>query len=193
MRYRNYQNAKSKCYELINAYPDSIQSINAISKLFLALTASDTTQNAVSQLKTYYESLILNNSDNVSLVKRCNYFVQKCKVRLHQYTSALSGFQQIINQNPYSYEGLVARWDYMATSLLMQGQGGGEISEFGFSISDLKSKANSDESEEFDKSGDDKSPFTKEERINIKKSVNDANEITKNKNEDQKLYSINLI
>ena len=38
---------------------------------------------------------------------------------LEQYTSALAGFEEIITQNPYSYEGLVASWDYAATVLQM--------------------------------------------------------------------------
>ncbi|HEY5125677.1 MAG TPA: T9SS type A sorting domain-containing protein, partial [Ignavibacteria bacterium] len=56
-----------------------------------------------------------------------NYFIQKCKVILKQYVSALTGFEDIIIQNPYSYEGLVASWDYAATLLLVdttQGSGG---------------------------------------------------------------------
>ena len=123
-----------KCYDILNTYPDSLQSIYAISKLFLATIGSDTTTNTAQQLKTYYEGLILNHPNNTALVTRSNYFIQKCKVRLRDYNSALTGFSQIINQNPYSYEGLIARWDYMATSLLIQGQGGGErgISDFGF-------------------------------------------------------------
>jgi len=62
------------------------------------------------------------------MVSCCNYLIQKCKVRLGQYQSALNGFQQIIDNNPYSYEGLLARWDYAATSLLDStgGSGGGE-------------------------------------------------------------------
>ena len=55
----------------------------------------------------------------------------------------MQGFQLIINNYPYSYEGLVARWDYMATSLLMQGQGGGEVMEdFGFENLDFENMSN---------------------------------------------------
>ena len=44
-------------------------------------------------------------------------------MKLGQYQSALEGFQYIMTQNPYTYEGLVASWDYAATYLLM-GTGG---------------------------------------------------------------------
>jgi hypothetical protein len=187
MRYRNYALSKNKCYELLNNYPDSIQSINAINKLFLSVTANDTSQLSISQLKTYFEGLILNHPNNVSLVNRCNYFVQKCKVKLHNYTSALTGFQQIINQNPASYEGLVARWDYMATSLLMHGGGTGGIADLGFSISDLEEESKAlEESDKFDESDElpgDKNPFTREERSIIKKTVINALGIAKEINE----------
>ncbi len=180
MRYRNYANVKTLCLQLLNTYPDSVQSLGAVSKLYLAVSKTDTTAQGITDLKTLYENLILNHSTNISLVKRCNYYIQKCKVLLHQYSSALSGFQQIINNNPASYEGLIARWDYMATSLLMQGQGGalsgveGSGNErnwdFGLAISDL----NNNESDKFD---DDK--FSKEERKQIKQAVTTALETSK--------------
>jgi hypothetical protein len=161
MRYHNYASAKNKCYSLIDMYPDSLQSTATISKLFLALVASDTSSASMSNLKTYYENLILNHATNTALVKRCNYFVQKCKVRLHQYSSALSGFQQIIDQNPYGYDGLLARWDYMATTLLMSGGAGGENDNF--SPYQGETERGSD--------GDDKSPFTKEQRAVINNTI----------------------
>jgi len=180
IRYRNFTQAKSKCLELINTYPDSIQSLNAVSKLFLASFATDTSYNAANELKTFYENLILNHGNNVSLVKRVNYFILKCKVRMHEYSQAMAGFQQIINLNPYSYEGLIARWDYMATSLLIQGQGGGISS---IDNDQLTIDNQFDESYEFDKYGDDKSPFSKEQRQDIRKSINTAIEISKNDDE----------
>ncbi len=178
MRYRNYPLARTKCIDLINTYPDSIQSLNAISKLFLASTASDTTINGANELKIYYENLILNYPNNVSLVKRANYFILKCKVRMRQYSQALSGFQQIINQNPYSYEGLIARWDYMATSLLVQGQGGGEPS-----ITNYELGITGDSEDDIEGNDDDKKPFTKEQRRDIRKSINTVIEISKNDDE----------
>ncbi|MBZ0203576.1 MAG: T9SS type A sorting domain-containing protein [Ignavibacteria bacterium] len=212
IRKHDYSNAELKCFEMLNTYPDSILSLGAISKLFLSITASDTSQAGMQELKNYYEGLILANGNNSELVKRANYYIQKCKVHLHDYTSALSGFQQIINQNPYNFEGLQARWDYMATSLLMQGQGGGVssignyelgitnvksgISDVGFGIANFGNdvgqrhvEPNSEALSEIPQSGafdyydiegnDDRSPYTKEQRQNIRKSINNAFEITK--------------
>jgi len=190
IRYRNFTQAKTKCLDLINTYPDSIQSLNAISKLFLASVATDTSYNAANELKTFYENLILNHGNNVSLVKRVNYFILKCKVRMHEYSQAMAGFQQIINLNPYSYEGLIARWDYMATSLLVQGVGGGERGDsFGsaptVSVPDDKSSYSIDivNALQNEESDDDRSPFTKEQRKDIRKSIITAIEISKNDDE----------
>jgi tetratricopeptide (TPR) repeat protein len=195
MRFRNYANVKSLCLQLLNSYPDSMQSLGALSKLYLAVSKTDTTTQGLTDLKTFYENLILNHQSNISLVKRCNYYVQKCKVLLKQYSSALSGFQQIINQNPASYEGLVARWDYMATSLLMQGQGGSER-ETSNVKRQMWSIIQSDKFNEFDKSDkfgdDDKSPFTREERKQIKSAVNSALDIsyTKEKKREEILTDL---
>ncbi len=201
MRHRNYGVVKNLCYELINTYPDSAQSITSLQTLFMASIASDTTQTSYGNLKTYYENLILNHGSNGALVKISNYMVQKCKVLLRQYSSALAGFQQIINNNQYNYEGLLARWDYMATSLLMNGQGGGEgISDFGLSIADLKNQDESEEIDpasgisirplpnlnEYDELGDDKTPFTKDQKISIRKSINRTLEGSK-KTDEQKI------
>ncbi|HWA06478.1 MAG TPA: T9SS type A sorting domain-containing protein, partial [Ignavibacteria bacterium] len=175
MRYRNYTQAKTKCLDLINTYPDSIQSIFAISKLFLATVAGDTSYNAANTLKIFYENLILNHPSNTSLIKRANYYILKCKVRMREYSQALAGFQQIINQNPYSYEGLIARWDYMAASLLVQGQGGG--------YSSIDNEQLIMNNYDIDGNDDDKKPFTKEQRQDIRKSINTAIEISKNDDE----------
>jgi tetratricopeptide (TPR) repeat protein len=186
MRKRNYANVKTFCQELINNYPSSHEALSSLQPLYISWMAVDTTQSGVTALKTFYETLILNNGQNTSLVRISNYLVQKCKVSLGSYTSALSGFEQIINNNPYSYEGLLARWDYMATSLLAP-SGGSHSSMDNEQLSMFNSESDkSYESEESDESAwgdDDKSPFTKQQKQDIYKSVNTAFEITRNDDE----------
>jgi hypothetical protein len=123
MRKHLYSLTESQCQRMLLTYPDSSESIGAISKLYLSSLSLDSAGNHIQLVKTFYETLILNNSGNTPLIKRANYFVQKCKVALKQYTSALLGFQEIINQNPYNYEGLIASWDYAATQLLANSSG----------------------------------------------------------------------
>ncbi len=103
---------------------------------------------------------------------------------MREYSQALVGFQQIINQNPYSYEGLIARWDYMATSLLAP-QGGSFGSEPTVSVRDDDSRLSIDivNALQNEAEDDDKKPFTKEQRQDIRKSINTAIEISRNDDE----------
>ncbi|MBK6504828.1 MAG: T9SS type A sorting domain-containing protein [Ignavibacteria bacterium] len=92
----------------------------------------------MSELKSFLESYILNNPEKEMMIRQAFYFIQKCKVSLGLYESAMTGFQQIINQFPYSYEGLLASWDYAATSLLNSqgGSGGGATSKYDHELRD---------------------------------------------------------
>ncbi|HAY35171.1 MAG TPA: hypothetical protein DCY06_13660, partial [Bacteroidetes bacterium] len=110
MRKRNYEFVYDKCMEMLTNYADSLESIDCLSKLYLSALSLDNSGNKMTQLKTFFESLILNNGENNLLIKKTYYLLQKTKVSLGEYQSAMSGFQQIINQNPFSYEGLTAGW-----------------------------------------------------------------------------------
>ena len=121
LRKRNYQTVETNAKTILTQYPDSLESIGMVQKLYMASLNLDSTRIGIT--KTFLENLISNNTQNPSLIKRAFYFIQKCKVKLGLYQSALEGFQYIMTQNPYTYEGLVASWDYAATYLLM-GTGG---------------------------------------------------------------------
>lgn len=124
MRKKQYNLASQKCMALLNDYSDSARTINAVGKLYLTSLA----MNNVSDLKSFFEAFIQSHPGNTKLIQRMFYYIQKAKARLGQYISAMQGFQTIMNQFPTSFEGLAARWDYMATQLLdtTSGQGGGE-------------------------------------------------------------------
>lgn len=124
---REYDSVIVKSTNYLNNYPDSTGSTEAVEELYFSSLALDSNGNKMLPLKTYYESVILNNPNNTELINIVFYYIQKCKVSLGEYVTAMGGFQQIINQNPYTYEGLIASWDYMSTHLLdsMIGHGGG--------------------------------------------------------------------
>lgn len=124
MRKKQYELASQKCMTLLDDYTDSAKTINAVDKLYHTALARD----KVSELKSYYESFIQSHSNHTHIIQRMFYYIQKAKAKLGQYESAMQGFQTIMNQFPTSYEGLAAKWDYMATQLLdsLNGQGGGE-------------------------------------------------------------------
>ncbi|HAY33227.1 MAG TPA: hypothetical protein DCY06_03755 [Bacteroidetes bacterium] len=59
----------------------------------------------------------------------------------------MTGFQQIVNENPYNYLGLVASWDYAATSLiagLQGGSGGGNTDNPDFENEDTEENFSED-------------------------------------------------
>ncbi|MBK9226143.1 MAG: T9SS type A sorting domain-containing protein [Ignavibacteria bacterium] len=129
LRRRDYERVSVLCSEMLTDYEDSINDASIISKLYLADLKQDTGSSRMSELKSFLESYILNNPEKEMMVRQAFYFIQQCKVSLGLYESAMTGFQQIINQFPYSYEGLLGSWDYAATSLLNSqgGSGGGAI------------------------------------------------------------------
>ncbi|MBE2256552.1 MAG: T9SS type A sorting domain-containing protein, partial [Ignavibacteria bacterium] len=125
LRKQNLSDVKRIGNELLNNFIDSAGIINIIQPVYFSTLMTDDTVNTnITALKTKLESIISSNGNNSSLVLRCNYFIQKCKVKLGEYQSALSGFQQIMQNFPYSWEGVVAGWDYSATQLLAGGGSG---------------------------------------------------------------------
>jgi hypothetical protein len=138
LRKRNYLTVEDKAKQLLTQYPDSLESAAMVQKLYMASLSLDSTK--IGLTKTFLENLISANTQNPTLIKRAFYFIQKCKVKLGQYQSALDGFQYIMTQNPYTYEGLVASWDYAATYLLM-GTGGSYKGELGQTTEELNTPA----------------------------------------------------
>lgn len=128
MRKKQYSSAETKCKTLIEQYADSLTSLEAIDKLYYASLVQDVNGSKLSPLKSYFEAYIQAHPENAKMIQRMFYFIQKCKAGLGQYTSAMQGFETIMNQFPSSYDGLAAKWDYMATSLLnsQYGTGGAE-------------------------------------------------------------------
>ena len=171
IRKRQYSVTEQKCIELLNLFPDSTACFDALNKLYLSSLLQDSAGSKMAPLKAFYESAILNNPGKEKLINRCFYLIQKCKVSLKQYTSALEGFSLIIQQNPYTYEGLVASWDFAATHLLdsLGGSSGGYNGK-----TDEKKLTAFDITDRYDST-----KFTKKQRTEISKSVNDILESKK--------------
>ncbi|HRE41472.1 MAG TPA: T9SS type A sorting domain-containing protein [Ignavibacteria bacterium] len=196
--------------ELLNSFIDSAGIINVIQPLYYSsLMTDDSVNTNITALKSILEQIISSNGNNSALVLRCNYFIQKCKVKLGDYQSALTGFQQIMNSFPYSWEGIVSSWDYSATQLLAGGGSGQgvkgkedhELHQFNeLSLSEAKKALIENGSETFDdkikKSVTQTLNETKESLINelkmyeekiveIKKSKSDVPDLTKTKTKDE--------
>jgi tetratricopeptide (TPR) repeat protein len=127
MRKRNYGEANDKCNDFLDLFMENEKALNVLSKLYFSSLMLDSAGSKMTPLKSYFEDLILTYGSNEKLVRKTFYLLQKCKASLGMYSDAMNGFQQIINQNPYSYLGLAAKWDYMAVHLLdsLSGIGGG--------------------------------------------------------------------
>jgi hypothetical protein len=138
LRKRNYLIVEDKAKQLLTQFPDSLESSGMVQKLYMASLSLDSTK--IGLTKTFLENLIATNAQNPTIIKRAFYFIQECKVKLGQYQSALDGFQYIMTQNPYTYEGLVASWDYAATYLLM-GAGGSYKGDFEEQTEELNTPA----------------------------------------------------
>ncbi|MBM4158563.1 MAG: T9SS type A sorting domain-containing protein, partial [Ignavibacteria bacterium] len=203
LRKKEYTNLERISKQFILLYPDSSESAGMIPKLYISVLNKDTSGNRMSETKTFLETIILNNPTNPTLIKTAFYFIQKCKAAIGEYQSALNGFQQLIQQNPYGYIGLIASWDYAATQLLM-GSGGGinnqnlnygsdGTNNYEFSLSYINGdKITVKELEEAD--GDtltarlmkyDKLDFSKEDRKKIYRSVSEVLREEKQKSEEK--------
>ncbi len=177
LRKRDYERVSDFCYELLTDHIDSLKDVSIVSKLYLAELRLDCSGNRITNLKSFLEALILNNPEKVTFVKQSFYVIQKCKVSLEMYESAMTGFQEIINQNPYNYEGLVATWDYAAASLLysLHGGSGGAVSNYELRVTNGDNNNNfqfpiyeptDDPNDKYDSK-----KFTKEDRKVIKENV----------------------
>ncbi len=172
LRKNNLYSVKRIATELLDNYTDSSRSLNAVQPLYYAtLVIDDENNSGISILKAKLENLISANSENEALVLRCNYFIQKCKVRLGDYSSALLGFYNLMQNYPYNWEGVVAGWDYSAIQLLLLGGSSG-----GESISLAYEAEHS-----YELFGDD----PKNNKKPVKKTVEKTLERMKEKNEHQ--------
>ncbi|MBS1494038.1 MAG: T9SS type A sorting domain-containing protein [Bacteroidetes bacterium] len=156
------------------------------------------TVSSMSDLKTYYESYIQTHPENKLIINEMFYYIQKCKVNLGEYESALSGYKAIMEKNLSSTAGLGAKWEYINLQLQISakgtGKGGGE-SENTFSNNEQLSKEqqherlismiednieNNDGPKDGPKDGKDKNSgkkFTKEDRKVITNNIVNSLEI----------------
>jgi len=129
IRKREFQYAEPKIKQMLNTYNDSLFALNTPGLLFYCVSQQDTSMEKIQQTKMFFETAILNNQGKPELLKRLFYYIQKSKVKLGQYSSALEGFLYIMQNNQYNMLGLIASWDYAATQLLMGSGGANTFSE----------------------------------------------------------------
>ena len=173
LRTLDFQNASGTSKTLISLYADSANAneivLDAVTKLYSSVLSVDSANNSnIEQLKTFFETMILDHPDNPELIAKIFYYIQKCKVILEDYASSINGFQQIIDADPYSYEALIASWDLDATRLLDSASGNG-VGESNSELTEevLKKKYSGDDPND----RYDTKKFTKEDRKLIRENV----------------------
>ena len=188
IRRRNFQEAEMKLKQILTIYSDSSYALNTPGLLFYCVSQQDTNMEKHQQTKTFYETAIQNNQGKPELLKRLFYYIQKCKVKLGQYSSALEGFLYIMQNNQYNMLGLIASWDYAATQLLM-GSGGMRqegMRQEGAVPEEINDSIRFSKKVELTKirDGYDEKKFTKEDRKKIITNIETAMEYEKNRDEN---------
>lgn len=134
---RNYHLAIEDLKLLINQFDSSRYIASALNELFLNYKLTDTTGNQsvrnqlFGELKSYLEEKMNQYQSNFSIADRIYSYYLMCLVMQRQYSQAISGYENIMNNHPNQMSRLHASWDRAAAILAQQqgGSGGGESSE----------------------------------------------------------------
>lgn len=127
----DFAGAIDKCKELINGYDTSRYFLSSLSELYRNYLESDTIRNQnitnglFNNLKTYLEQRIGQYSGNTQFVEKAYKYVLMCTVKTRNFSEAIAGYENIMNNHPDPVTRLNASWDRSAVIMLM-GQGGGE-------------------------------------------------------------------
>ncbi|MBZ0201554.1 MAG: T9SS type A sorting domain-containing protein [Ignavibacteria bacterium] len=127
---KDFAGAILKCKQLINDHDSSNYFLMSLSELYLNYLESDTIENQnitsglFNNLKTYLEQKINQYQLNSQLVDKAYKYVLMCIVKTVNYTDAIAGYENIMNNHPDPIARLNASWDRSAVVLTM-GQGGG--------------------------------------------------------------------
>lgn len=128
---RDYAGAINKCKELINNHDTSSYFNSALSELYLNYLESDTTGNQTitnglfNNLKTYLEQKMQQYSSNIPFIERAYKYLLMCLVKIQNYSEAIAGYENIMNNHPDPIIRLNASWDRSAV-VFMMGSGGSD-------------------------------------------------------------------
>ncbi len=134
---RDYAGAINKCKELINNHDTSSYFNSAMSELYLNYLQSDTTGNQTitnglfNNLKTYIEQKIQQYSTNSQFIEKAYKYLLMCLVKTKNYSEAIAGYENIINNHPDPIVRLNASWDRSAVVFMMGSGGSMGIHPFG--------------------------------------------------------------
>ena len=154
----DFSNASIAYKNIIEDYPDSIQTSVAGSQLLNILRIQNTGYNNYSELQTFYNSYVSNVSDSL-LLKIIENLNTLCYIGKEEFETAIGRFEDIIIQNPGEEEAIYAEIDAITAAMLANGGGGNlgkysgkyvstSLDEYGNKIGDLIAKLGSSGSQE---------------------------------------------
>lgn len=132
---RDYQGAITDLKNLLTTQDSSKLLLPAIDELFINYKLSDTTRNQnntnalFGELKSYIEARMQQYSSKPSFVDKAYRYFLMSLGKMKQYSEAISGYENIMQNHPNPVTRLTASWDRAATVLLMNGGGGGKSDE----------------------------------------------------------------
>lgn len=141
---KDYNGAINNLKELISNHDSSKFLLPAIDHLFNCYRLSDTiqNQNIINTLYTDFNGYISEKmqqySNRISFVDKSYRYYLSSLSRMKQFTEAISGYENIMQNHSNAITRLTASWDRSAAVLLMSGSGGGENSESSEIISEEK-------------------------------------------------------
>ncbi|HSW55544.1 MAG TPA: T9SS type A sorting domain-containing protein [Ignavibacteriaceae bacterium] len=154
----DFSNASIAYKNIIEDYPDSIQTSVAGSQLLNILSIQNADYNNYSELQTFYNSYVSNVSDSL-LLKIIENLNTLCYIGKEEFETAIGRFEDIIIQNPGEEEAIYAEIDAITAAMLANGGGGNlgkysgkyvstSLDEYGNKIGDLIAKLGSSGSQE---------------------------------------------
>jgi M6 family metalloprotease-like protein len=149
----DFNNASMAYRNIIEDYPDSIQTSIASSQLFNILKIQNASYNNFAELQAFYNSYVSNVSDSV-LIKIIENLNILCYIGKEEFETAIGRFEDIIIQNPGEEEAIYAEIDAITAAMLANGGGGNlgkysgkfattSLDEYGNKIGELVAKLGS--------------------------------------------------
>ncbi|MCX7878954.1 MAG: T9SS type A sorting domain-containing protein, partial [Ignavibacteria bacterium] len=134
---RNYHLAIDNLKSLVNQFDSSKYLYSALNDLFINYKLTDSTGNQsirnqlFGELRTYLEDKLQQYQGIFSVSDRIYGYFLMCLVMQRQYSQAISGYENIMNNHPNAMSRLKASWDRAAAIIAQQqgGSGGGESQE----------------------------------------------------------------
>jgi hypothetical protein len=122
----NYSSAEAVYTTIVNNYPNEQKAVKAYNQLYAIKKVTDSTGTNFSELKSLLESKLPEISDTL-IMKIVSQLSTLCFVGNSEYVPAINTFDDIVQQNPNTEEGLYAEIDALTTAIISYNQDGGGL------------------------------------------------------------------